>query len=154
MIPPPQQRTGRFDIHLFRERNDPLPVGAQFVSETAVVQNGWGSPFKAVNLVAADTGIAVPTAPCSPADAHALTNLQPFILGSTAQSNHAANHFVSGNQWVLRKAPFVIDHRQIGMADPAVIDLDFNVFCFQLARIVFVQLKFCTRLRCGVAFYL
>ncbi|MNR09222.1 hypothetical protein D3C85_1254150 [compost metagenome] len=149
-----QQRACGFNINAVRERNDPLPVGAQLVGETAFIKDGGNCAFQTVDLVAADTGIAMAAATGGPANADALANFKPFILSSGTECDRAADHFVSGNQWIAGEAPFVVDHRQIRVANPAIIDLHFDVFCLQLARIVFVQFKFCTCLRRGIAFYL
>ena len=125
-----QQRTGGFDINAVRQRDNPLPVGAQFIGKTTFVENGGNSAFEAVDLIAADTGIAVTTAACRPANAHSLAHFQPFVLRGATERHDAANNFVPGNQRIAGEAPFVVDHREIRVADPAVINLYFDVFCF------------------------
>ena len=95
-----QQRACGFDINAVRQRNDPLPVGAQFIGKTALVEDGWNGAFKAVDLVAADTGVAMTAAACRPANTHALAHFQAFVLRSAAERHDAANHFVSGDQWI------------------------------------------------------
>ena len=42
---------------------------------------------------------------------------------------------MAGNEGILRHAPFVIQHREIGMADAAVSDLDFHFLRTKFARI-------------------
>lgn len=57
-----QQRTGGRGVDAFRHRDHPLPVRANFIGETAAVQNGRHAAVLTVHLVAADTGVAVLTA--------------------------------------------------------------------------------------------
>ena len=77
-----------------------MPVGAQLIGKTAFIQNGGNSAFEAVDLVAADTGVAVATAACCSANAHALADFQPFVLRSATERDNTANDFVPGNQWI------------------------------------------------------
>jgi hypothetical protein len=42
---------------------------------------------------------------------------------------------MSGNEREFRHAPFVIEHRDIRVADPAVRDLDFDFFGAEFARV-------------------
>ena len=108
-----QQRTCGFNINAVRQRDNPLPVGAQLIGETALVKDGRRCALKAVDLVAADTGVAVAAAACRPADTHALAHFQPFVLRGAAERHDAANDFVPGHQRIAGEAPFVIDHREI-----------------------------------------
>ena len=92
-----------------------IPVGAagEGIGETALVQDGRRCALKAVDLVAADAGVAVAAAACRPADTHALAHFQPFVLRGAAERHDATNDFVPGHQRIAGEAPFVIDHREI-----------------------------------------
>jgi len=103
-------------------------------------------------LVAADAGIAVPAAARRPADADLLADLQPFILRRAAQRRHAANHLMAGNQRIARHAPFVVDHRQVGVADAAVFNLYFDILRQEFACVVLPQRQIGARFFGGVAF--
>ena len=67
-----------------------------------------------------------------PGDAHALADLE--TLGFFAEGDDGADGFVSGNEWEFRHAPLVVEHRDIRVADPAVRDLDFDLFRTEFAR--------------------
>ncbi|MOA19856.1 hypothetical protein D3C78_1402630 [compost metagenome] len=93
-----QQWACGFDINAVRQWNNPLPVGAELVGETAFVQDCRDSAFQAVDLIAANTGITMSAATCRPADTDTLTDFKPFVLGSRPERDHATNDFVSSNQ--------------------------------------------------------
>ncbi len=43
------------------------------------------------------------------------------------------------NQRVLRETPFIVDHRQIGMADPAVVDPVPRHLPVGVLRVIFIE---------------
>ena len=147
-----EHRPGGFKIDVFRQRDHPLPVGAQLIGEAAAVDDGGHRAFQTVHVVAADTGVAVAAAARRPANADLLANLQPFILRRAAQRRHPANHLVTGHQRIARHAPFIVDHRQVGVADPAVLHLHFDIFRLKVAGIVLPQRQIGARFFGGVTF--
>ena len=147
-----EHRPGGFKIDVFRQRDHPLPVGAQLIGEAAAVDDGGHRAFQTVHVVAADTGVAVAAAARRPANADLLANLQPFILRCATQGRHPANHLVTGHQRITRHAPFVVDHRQVGVADPAVLHLHFDIFRLKVAGIVLPQRQIGARFFGGVTF--
>src|ERR1700730_2567337 len=52
-----------------------------------------------------------------------------------AQGDNRTHRFVTGNKRVIGKAPLVVQHRKIGVANATVSDLDFNFFRPKLAGI-------------------
>jgi hypothetical protein len=59
-----------------------------------------------------------------PAEPDSLAALEPF--GFIAESDHRTDYFMTGYEWVRRPAPFVVEHRKIGVAKAAVRDLDLD----------------------------
>ncbi len=60
-----------------------------------------------------------------PADADALA--EPQTLGLRAERDHGADRFVARDEGIAGHAPVVVPHRQIGMADAAVLDANLHV---------------------------
>ena len=75
-----QQRPGRLDINIFWQWDHPLPVRTQLLGKAAAIHNCWHRALLAVDLITANTGIAVTTATRRPANPDTLTDLQTFIL--------------------------------------------------------------------------
>src|SRR5688572_30797242 len=69
--------------------------------------------------------LAMQAAARVPADADALPDLQAFRLRT--HRDHASDRFMSGHEGVRSETPFVVEHRQVGMADAAVFDLDLDL---------------------------
>ena len=96
-----QQRPGGLDIDIFRQWDHPLPVCTQLLGKTAAIHNCWHRTLLAVDLITANTGVAMPAAACRPANSDTLTDLQTFILRGAPERHHATNHLMPGNQWIL-----------------------------------------------------
>jgi hypothetical protein len=79
------------------------------------------------------------TAGGRPSDANPLPHLEAVDVFS--ERDHRADRFMSGHERELGHAPFVVEHRKIGMADAAVRDFDFHLVLSQLARIKFKRLQ-------------
>ena len=76
-----------------------------------------------------------------PAEPHLLPDLQPLRL--LPERCYRAHHLVAGNKWILRHAPFVLEHREIRMADATVSYIDLDLLRPEFSR---VKAK---RLECG-----
>ena len=75
-------------------------------------------------VIAGQTLTAGKAAVGKPAETDPLPDLQPF--GFIAEGNDRADYFMTGYERVLGAAPFVVEHRKIGVAEAAVRDLDLN----------------------------
>src|SRR5262249_49180111 len=76
-------------------------------------------------LLSGKTFVAVQTTMRKPAKANPLTELESFC-GFTQRDN-CSHHFVSRHKRVLRHAPFVVEHREVGVAKATMrhFNLDF-----------------------------
>jgi len=70
-------------------------------------------------------------------------------MRSRTYVDHFANYLVSGDKREDRISPVVADHGNIGMTDPAGLDLDFNLALCQRFGGVFKGLKRGTRFHGG-----
>ena len=74
-----------------------------------------------------------------PADADALAELEAARL--LTEAHDGADHFMARDKGVARIAPFVVDHRLVGVADAAVFHGHFDVFGTQRARVIAVLVR-------------
>ena len=74
-----------------------------------------------------------------PADADTLANFK--TLGLIAQGDNSAHGFMPGNKRVLGDAPLVIEHGQVGVANTAVSDLDFDFVWTKFTEVEFEGLQ-------------
>jgi hypothetical protein len=70
----------------------------------------------------------------------------------TAGRDNFAHHFVARHKRVDGHAPFVVEHRQIGMTNTAVRHRDLDLFIPQRSCFVFKRLKWTARGMGGVSF--
>ncbi len=129
-----QQRRGAGQIqplgHLEHEMlgNDDLlavaAVGARAVDRVGAVVGVGGAVF-AVLFPALSAGVAVAARLDHAAHADRVAGLEARDLGADLQ--HAAHDFVAGHHRIPRAAPVVADVVHVGVADPAVQDLDDDV---------------------------
>src|SRR5262249_60479778 len=84
-----------------------------------------------------------PIAPRHPPEADRLPGLQMLYL--RADGRNGADDLVSGNDRVIGHSPFVADHGQVGMADPAVADGNFDLLGSKRTGIVFGRFQPVTR---------
>jgi hypothetical protein len=63
-----------------------------------------------------------------PADADPLADLEALGRGRLTEAADAADDLVAGNEGERDKAGFVVDERQVGVAQPAMDNLDFDLF--------------------------
>src|SRR5690606_31994870 len=76
-----------------------------------------------------------------PADADALAELEAAHL--FAEADDGADHLMAGNEGVACVAPFVVDHRLIGVADATVLNGHLHLLGSQRPRVVAVALQWC-----------
>lgn len=73
------------------------------------------------------------TAAGIPTDADALPDLQSF--GGRPHISNAADDLMPQHRWIARNPPLIIPHGEIGMAEPAMLHLDFNVIAIERAKL-------------------
>src|SRR5262249_4723522 len=123
---PAQEGTCLGVLRSLRQRDGPRPMAAHAGAEPAAVTENRRHSVDPQVLLARHALPAVHAAPGSPADSHPLADLRS--LGRRAQRRYAADLLVAEDGRVLRDAPFVVEHRNIGVAKPAVFDRDLHVF--------------------------
>ena len=84
-------------------------------------------------LIPGPAGTTVHAAASCPSDADPLADRVP--LGSVSHSYNSANGLVSQHRRVLGDSPFIFEDRQIGMAEPAVLDFYFDLFGMERSKI-------------------
>jgi hypothetical protein len=138
-------RAGQVDT--FRQGNSPRPVGTYLVRKSALVTAGDGRHgIRAQVLVTGQARVAVHATAGRPADADALSHLQS--LGLLTQCGDATDHLVPGHERKARHAPFVVDHGEIGVADAAIIDGDFDFLGTQWSQVELLEDQGLARLLC------
>src|SRR5690606_7754876 len=98
-------------------------------------------------LVAGQAGVAVQAAARVPAQAHALAHRHALCV--LAQCGHPPHRLVAGHERVGGEAPSVVQHRQVGVTDAAVLDRDFDLIRAQRAGVVLEGFQRGAGLRCG-----
>jgi hypothetical protein len=112
-------------------------------SESAVAADNRLLCSRAKIKVTLLAGVAVAATFGEPTHADPISFFE--AMRSRAYVDHFANHLVSGDQREDRISPVVADHGNIGMTDPAGLDLDFNLPLCQRFGGVFKGLKRGTR---------
>ena len=134
-----EQWAGECRVEPLRQWHCPGPVRAQAVGEAAVAAD-YGGRYRGAQVVrASHAGTAVHAAALVPADAHALA--EPEAAHLFAEADDSAHHLMAGDEGVAGVAPFVVDHRLVGMADAAVLHRHLDLFGSQRARVVAVRLQ-------------
>ena len=95
------------------------------MGETAPVADDRGLRLEAKMLIARETLPAMHATLCRPADTDALADVIPLIA---ARPRRPADDLVAEDGRIAGDAPIVVEHGKIGMAEPAVFDLDFDFF--------------------------
>lgn len=135
-----EQRAGFFAVEIIRDRDRPGPLRAHAVGEAAAMADDGRHALGTKVLVARQALLAVQAASAGPADADALSHLEPPRFG--AERDDAADDFMAGRDGIRRNAPFIVDDRQIGMADAAVVDRNLDLLRLQRTGIEFKGLEF------------
>ena len=111
-------------VQLGGNRNRPRPMRAHFLRETAETPDNRAFEIGTQILIAAQTPLARHTRTGNPAQTNAVANLE-FFSGAPDVAD-GADDFVAGHKRILRLLPVVFSHRQIGVADAAILDINFN----------------------------
>ena len=95
------------------------------LANAALVPDDRGRGFRAQMMIARHALPAVHAAAGRPADPDALPDLQRPCRRSDL--DHPADGFVSQHGRELREAPLVVEHRDVGVAQAAVLDLNLHL---------------------------
>ena len=98
-------------------------------------------------VIAGEALAAVQATAGVPTQSHGLSDADR--LGAAAQGGNRSDGFMAGDEGILRDPPVVIQHRKVGMADAAVVDVDFDLLVRQRARVVGERPQFSARLARG-----
>src|SRR4051794_41148412 len=120
-----EQRSCLFHIQRIRQGTNPRPLGSHAIRETAVAPGNRALSGGAKILVPGKTLVTRQTTMSEPSEPDALTDLES--LCRVAERDDCSRYFVSRHKRKLSRAPVVIEHRKIRVAETAVrhLDLDF-----------------------------
>ena len=146
---------GRFDIHRTNGLNTVMPphnsgpasaklswsgngsVQAQCARTWLANPPRWptivGCGLRTQVLIARHAQLAVHATGGRPADAHPLADFEP--LGRRPERDHPADDLVPKDCRELRKTPFVVEHGNVGVTQPAMLHLDFDVLGLERAEV-------------------
>jgi hypothetical protein len=101
--------------------------------EPATMLGDQASRFTTEVLVATHAGTALEATRCEPADADLIANAHS--LRARCDCDDSPDDFVAGHEWEPGVAPVVVDHRQVGVANAAMLDRDFDPLLRERARL-------------------
>ena len=90
-------------------------------------------------VITCQTRVARQAAVRRPTDADALANLEPF--GYFTKGHHRSYRFVAGDKRIRGHTPVVVEHGKIGMANPTMAHLDFDLLMTEFTGIEFERLQ-------------
>ena len=122
---PAQERPGVGEVQLLRQRDRPGPVRADVARESAAMTDDRRLHLRAKVMVSRHALATVHATAGIPADADALSDLESF--GIRTDGRDPADDLVAENRGVLRNAPLVVQDGEIGVAQTAVFDRNFNI---------------------------
>jgi hypothetical protein len=108
-------------------------MGADVGGESAAMAEDGGLEFRAEVMASGHALAAVHATGGVPADADVLSDGD--ALGVWTDGGDAADDFVAEDGGELRVAPFVVEYGEIGVAEAAGFNGDFNVFDAERAEI-------------------
>ena len=122
---PAQQWPGIGEVQLVRQWDGPGPVRADVRGEPAAVTEDGRLHLRAKVMASRHALVTVHTATRVPADADALSDLEP--LGIRTYGPDPTGDLVAENRGGLRIAPVILQGGEIGVTQTAVFDSDLNV---------------------------
>ena len=108
-------------------------MGAHFFGKRTMAAEQRTLHLAAKVLPAGEALLTVHATVRIPAQANTLAEGHAF--GLATHGCNSTDGFVARHEWVLGEAPFVVAHRQIGMADAAVLDGDLDLLGAELAGV-------------------
>jgi hypothetical protein len=121
-----KQRSGRFEIERLRQRQGKGPIATDPIGETAVPMHDRALLLRAKIVVAGPALMAEHAARRLPAQANPLAHLQVFHLRPSR--GDGACDLVAWHQREGAKSPGVVDHRDVGLTDAAIVHGDLDLF--------------------------
>src|SRR5581483_3838766 len=118
-------------------------VGADLIRVASVAPNTRGLRVRAQILHALDAPLALATRIRLPSQTYALPHRERAHFGTHCRDG--ADHFVTGNEWILADAPVVADQMDVAMTNAAVGDTDLDFIQTQFSRVVTKRQKFGAR---------
>ena len=137
--PTAESRPGFQWVHAIGQLDGPVPVAAHPVGEAAVATEDRLLGVRTKVLASGQARVAAHARTSEPAESDAVADLHAF--GKLADRLHDPHCFVTGDQWENRISPLVVDHRKVGVADPAGLDADLHLFWTQWAGLIFEGLE-------------
>ena len=81
------------------------------VGKGSVVAHDGGLDSGAKVMLAANAELAMQTTFHVPADTDTLTDAKILVVRGFAESSHTSDGFMSGNEWIDRRPPLIVEHR-------------------------------------------
>ncbi len=134
-----EERTGFGGIERIWQGTNPRPLGAETIGKTSVAADDRTLGLVTEIVIARKALGTAQAAEGGPTDANALTDFQTFCVFS--KRGHRADRFVARDKWETGHAPFIIEHREIRVADAAVGNVDFDVVAAEFAGIEGIGLE-------------
>jgi hypothetical protein len=116
-------------------------VDPNSLGEAAVAPDYGGLARRAEVLVAAQACTAMHAALGHESDANPLADLK--ALGMLAQGDHSPHGLVAGHKGVPAQSQLVVQHREVGVADAAMLDRDLDLLRTERTGLEFIWLKPC-----------
>jgi hypothetical protein len=108
-------------------------VGANAFRETPTMIDDQSCGLLAQMLMAAEAGATFKAARGEPADSNPIAHTEAF--GTCAQGRDTADDFVPRHERESRLTPLVVNHREIGMTNPAMFYRDLDPLIRQRAKV-------------------
>src|ERR1035437_5571415 len=139
-----KQWPGLGQIDALRNGRGPTPMAANLGGEGAMPADDGLLEALAHVVIAGEALAAVQATGGIPAQPHGLSDVDR--LGAVAQGGNFPNGFMPGDEGILRDLPVVVQHRKVGMANAAIVDVDFDLLVGQRTQVVGQRPQFSSRL--------
>src|SRR5688572_17589201 len=120
-----EERPSFSEVQLFRQRDGPRPMRADVGREPAAMTDNGRLHLRAKMMASRHALATVHAATRVPSDTDALSG--PESLGIRTYSRDPTSDLMTNNRGVLRNTPFIVQDGEIGVAQTAMFDSDFNV---------------------------
>jgi hypothetical protein len=148
-----KQRSSFLKIHSCRQRCRPVPMTADAVGKPAMPADNCLFRICAKILVSgkarttSEATLGIPTQTDRPPDRVSRFTLQTSHCGPRCYDT--PNHFMARYEGILGQAPFVIEHRKIGVTNSAMNHFNLHLFGLQFAHLKFERTKLSARFCSG-----
>jgi hypothetical protein len=114
-----------FEVDASGEFDHAGAPGANLIRESAVMTGNSRLSLRTQVVIARQTGRAGHTITGVPAQTDLVAGLDMADL--VAHRGDRTHDLMAGNDWIPGKPPVVIDHAQVAVADPAILDINFHL---------------------------